>query len=170
MKILGLPGVKSETKKWMQALLSALQETTSFDFEIAQYRHWSDDHVSDISHEASCLAESSVDFVIAKSLGTIISTLAFDSHNFKPQKAIFIGSPIGRHRSSNYELLSKFVDSVPTLFIQQSFDPIGSYAELNDVVQTYQYGTIVEVPGRDHMYSDIGKLRTIIQPVLSGDT
>ena len=168
MKILGLPGVKSETKEWMQALLSALQETP-FDFEIAQYRHWSGDHNPDINHEANCLAETSVDFVIAKSFGTIISTLAFDSYNFKPQKAIFIGSPLSRHRRSNYELLSKFVSSVPTLFIQQSFDPNGSYAELNDVVETYQYGTIVEVPGNDHVYSDLGELRTIIQPVLSGD-
>ncbi len=168
MKIFGLPGVKSETKEWLQALLSALQETP-FDFEIAQYRHWSEDHVPDINHEASCLAESSVDFVIAKSFGTNISTLAFDSYNFKPQKAIFIGSPLRRHRTSNYELLSKFVNSVPTLFIQQSFDFNGSYAELNDVVQTYPYGTIVEVPGKDHLYSDIGELRTILQPVLSGD-
>jgi len=168
MKIFGLPGVKSETKEWMQALLSALQETP-FDFEIAQYGHWSGDHNPDINHEASCLAETSVDFVIAKSLGTIISTLAFDSCNFKPHKAIFIGSPLRRHSMSNYELLSKFVNSVPTLFIQQSSDLIGAYAELNDVVQTYQYGTIVEVPGSDHKYSDIGELRTIIQPLLSGD-
>lgn len=168
MKILGLPGVKSETKKWMLALFSALQETP-FDFEISQYRHWSDDHDPDINHEACCLSETSVDFVIAKSLGTIISTLAFDSCNFKPQKAIFIGSPLRRHRTSNYELLSTFVNSVPTLFIQQSFDVNGSYAELNDVVQTYPYGTIVEVPGNDHIYGDIGELRTIIQPVLSGD-
>ena len=115
MKLLGLPGVKSETKEWLQALLSALQETP-FDFEIAQYRQWSGDHNPDMNHEASCLAESSVDFVIAKSLGTIISTCAFNSHNFRPRKAVFIGSPVQRHSADNFALLSKFVTSVPTVW------------------------------------------------------
>jgi len=169
MKILGLPGVKFETEKWMRDLLSALQEIP-FDFEIAQYRHWSDDHDPDINHEAGCLTDLSVDIVIAKSLGTVISTLAFDSFNFRPEKAIFIGSPLRRHCTNNYEMLSEFVNSVPTLFIQQTSDFNGSYRELSKIVQSFQNGTIVEVPGKDHVYDDIIGLQKIMLQILSGSS
>ncbi len=167
MKILGLPGVKPETESWMRDLLLGLQKSP-FDFKIAQYRHWSNDYDPDVNHEASCLADSSIDYVVAKSLGTVISTLAFDTFNFKPRKAIFIGSPLRRHSTNNFESLSQFVSSVPTLFIQQASDFNGSYIELAKIVQTFHNGAIVEVPGEDHLYDDINELQKILLPVLSG--
>ena len=168
MKILGLPGVIPETKKWMQELLLAL-DGYSFDSRIQEYRHWSDGSDEDIDYEASCLKESIVDLVIAKSLGTFVSTYAFDAYNFRPQRAVFIGSPIRRHRSNNYELLSAFVESVPTLFIQQTADFNGSYNELSKVVQAFPNTVITEVPGDDHIYSNIGELQRIIYPMLRDD-
>lgn len=166
MKTLGLPGVKPATKKWMLELFSALSENL-LEFKIIEYRHWSDDSDADINYEASCLKDISVDLVIAKSLGTFISTYAFSSYNFKPKKAVFIGSPIQRHSSNNYALLSNFVESVPTLFIQQTSDFNGSYGELNEVLQTNPNASIVEVPGEDHIYSNINELQIIIHPIFS---
>ena len=167
MKILGLPGVKLATKKWMQDLLLALGEDP-LGFKIHEYRHWSDNSDADIDYEASCLENISVDLVIAKSLGTLIATHAFDSFNFTPKNAVLIGSPLKRHSLDNYSLLNKFVESVPTLFIQQTSDFHGSCRDLREVVQTWQNAIITEVPGDDHIYSDIDELQRIIQPIFSG--
>ncbi len=161
MKILGLPGIKFETKKWMQDLLIEMHEFP-FDFQVAEYRHWSDDQNLDVKFEAFCHANKSVEYVIAKSLGTFISTVAFDSFNFRPQNAVFIGTPIKRHSANNFELLSKFISSVPTLFIQQTSDFNGSYLELTEVVQGHKNVRVVEVPGDDHQYADIKGLQKIL--------
>jgi hypothetical protein len=168
MKILGLPGLRPETEAWMQSLLSALQGP-SIDYEIAKYRHWSGDEKPNVDHEASCCAKNPVECVIAKSMGTMVAIRAFDVFKCKPQRAIFIGTSLAPLRASKFGPLARFVDSVPTLFIQQTSDPTGPYEKLKETVQAYQNGTIVEVPGDDHAYSDIERLQAIIQPVLSGD-
>lgn len=168
MKILGLPGVIPETNKWMQELFQAL-DANSFDSRIQEYRHWSDNSDVDTDHEACCLKQSLVDLVIAKSLGTFVSTYAFDTYNFRPLRAVFIGSPIRRHSSNNFELLSKFVKSVPTLFIQQTLDFNGSYNELSKTVHAFSNAEIIEVPGDDHVYSNIDELQRIIHPMLTDD-
>jgi hypothetical protein len=168
MNILGLPGVNPATKKWMQELLIGLSGD-SIDSKIQEYRHWSDNSDVDIDYEANCLKESSADLVIAKSLGTFVSTYAFDVYNFRPRKAVFIGSPIRRHSSGNYELLSKFVETVPTHFIQQTSDFNGSYSELSNIVQDLPNATITEVPGEDHIYSNFDELQKIIHPMVTDD-
>jgi hypothetical protein len=168
MKILGLPGMRSETEAWMQSLMSALQ-IPSIDYEITKYRHWSADDKPSIEHEASCFAKTSVECVIAKSLGVSIVIRAFDIYKCKPRRAIFIGIPLSPLKAKNYGPLFRFVNVVPTLFIQQASDPNGSSEDLKEILQAYQNVTIVEVPGDDHLYSDIEKLQAIIQPTLSGD-
>ena len=165
MKILGLPGVKFETHQWMQDLLSGLN-VPPFEFLVAHYRHWSSGQDLDVNYEACCHANKLVDFVIAKSLGTYISTIAFDSFNFRPEKAVFIGTPIKRHSGNNFELLLNFTRSVPTVFIQQTSDFNGSYLELTEVIQHHDNLTAIEVPGDDHQYADIKGLQKIISSVL----
>jgi hypothetical protein len=162
MKILGLPGVNPATKKWLQDIIIALGEDYR-DSKILEYRHWSDKDNADIGYEASCLENVSVDLLIAKSFGTAVATQAYDSFNFRPKYAVLIGSPLKRHSLDDYSLLNKFVDSVPTLFIQQTADFVGSYKELKEVVRNLQNAHTKEVPGDDHVYGDIDELRRIIQ-------
>ncbi len=166
MKILGIPGVKIETKEWMKSLFSALGEN-SFESKVHLYRHWSDNIEADIDYEASCLEDFSVDLVIAKSLGTLITTLAFASFNFEPKAAVLIGSPLKRHGLDNFGLLKSFVESVPTHFIQQTSDFNGSFEQLRKIVQPYQNAIVTEIPGDDHIYGDIDELQKIIQPIFS---
>ena len=165
MKILGLPGVIIETHQWMQDLLSEMRGL-QFESVVARYRHWSEGQDLDVNYEAGCQANKSVDCVIAKSLGTYISTVAFDSFNFKPAKAVFIGTPLKRHRPDNFELLLRFARSVPTLFIQQTSDLYGSYQELSEVVQDLKNIMVLEVPGDDHQYADVKSLQKLIVPFL----
>jgi hypothetical protein len=165
MKILGLPGVNPATKNWLQALLTALGEDGP-DATILEYRHWSEDSDADIGHETSRLENLTVDLVIAKSFGTAVATQAFDTSGFRPGQAVFIGCPLKRHGADDYALLRRFVESVPTLFIQQSADFAGSYRELHDIVGGLGNATTREVPGDDHVYGDIEELRGLIRSAL----
>jgi hypothetical protein len=167
MKILGLPGVNPVTKTWLQDLINALGEDNR-DSKILEYRHWSDNGNADISYEASCLENITVDLVIAKSFGTAVATRAYDSFNFRPKYAVLIGSPLKRHGQDNYSLLNKFADSVPTLFIQQTADIVGSYGNLKEVVRNLRNARTREVPGDDHVYGDLEELREIIQSTFPG--
>lgn len=163
MKILGLPGVKSATLAWLQQLLSALAEPSA-STRIQEYRHWADDSGADLQHEAGRLEAVAVDLVIAKSLGTLIATRAFDSFAFRPKRAVLIGCPLQRHADNHYALLKKFAGAVPTLFIQQTADFNASFDALNQVAVSLPKARTAEVAGDDHVYSDINELSQIIRP------
>ena len=165
MKILGLPGVKTVTKPWLQALLAALADN-AIDCEIQDYRHWNDASSADPGLEAGRLEQRSVDLVIAKSLGTVIATRAFDDFAFAPLQAVLIGCPLRRHGADDYASLHRFVSAVPTLFIQQTSDLNGSFAELSAAVAALPNASLAEVPGDDHVYADIEALARLIRPRL----
>lgn len=162
MKILGLPGISPATKNWMQDLITALDDGDS-DATILEYRHWSDGDGADIDHEIGRLEKVSADLVIAKSFGTAVATGAFDAVGFRPKQAVFIGCPLKRHGLDNFGRLCRFAASVPTLFIQQTADFVGSYRDLGDVVGSLDNATTREVPGDDHVYADIEQLRGLIR-------
>ena len=165
MNILGLPGVKAVTKPWLESLLAALADG-SVDSEILAYRHWRDAGSADPGFEASRLRLRSVDLVIAKSLGTLIATRAFDEFAFNPRQAVLIGCPLRRHGADQYASLRRFVAAVPTLFIQQTSDFNGSFADLSAAVATLPNASLAEVPGDDHVYADIETLARLIRPRL----
>jgi hypothetical protein len=60
-------------------------------------------------------------------------------------------------------LLGKFCASVPVLLIQQTNDKVGGYQTLATLIPTSGSCRIVEVPGNDHVYSDINLLKEIIE-------
>ena len=63
-------------------------------------------------------------------------------------------SPIGKEQTT---------ESKPMLFIQQTSDRSGSITELRKIVIDKNPVKVVEIPGNDHMYSDIHKLKDIIE-------
>lgn len=165
MEILGMPGIKPATANWMSDLFVALGEPCS-GFRIANYRHWAENCKADVNYEASCLENASPGILVAKSFGTVVSSYAFSSFNFRPKKAIFIGTPLQTHSRDSYRLLETFVSTTPTIFIQQTADFLGSYQELSGAIETFNNARAVEVPGNDHAYSKIELLKTIIEPEL----
>ena len=166
MKILGLAGVKAATLDWMQLLLAALDDE-SFEAEIHHYRHWSDAGEADVDFEAAALANRAPDLVIAKSLGTCIAVHAFAHSGFRPRKAVFIGTPLGRHGADDYARLAGFTASVPTLFIQQTDDFNGSCKALRSAVEAFANARVAEVAGDDHVYRDITELINLVRPFLA---
>jgi len=128
------------------------------------YRHWGADIEPDVSFEAGCLQNQSINLVLAKSLGTLVATTAYSSFSFSPSRPVFIGTPLRSVAPDVLELYAKFTDNVPTLFIQQTADFTGSYMELNAITQEFARCDTVEVPGDDHSYSNIPALVAIIEP------
>ena len=166
MNILGLAGVKVATLDWMQRLLAAFDDE-SFESAIHHYRHWSDSGEADVDFEAAALAHRAPDLVIAKSLGTYIAVHAFAHYGFRPRRAVFIGTPLGRHAADDYALLAGFLASVPTLFIQQTDDFNGSCKTLRSTVEKFANARVAEVGGDDHVYRDIAEIISLVRPFLA---
>jgi hypothetical protein len=160
MNILGLPGRIPETATWLTKLFDSLSLCKS---DISSYRHWKEDIEPDIYYEAEKFRNISVDLVVAKSLGTLIATKAYESYSFKTKRAIFIGNPLRRLIPEYVELLDHFANTVPILFIQQTSDPKGSYRQLESITQRYELCNTVEVSGNDHLYNNFNELKSIIK-------
>ncbi|MGL5605588.1 MAG: hypothetical protein ACRDDP_09945, partial [Plesiomonas sp.] len=56
--------------------------------------------------------------------------------------------------------LQEMAASKPMLVIQQTADPFGTFAELQELLG--QHATCVEVAGNDHLYNDVDELGRII--------
>jgi hypothetical protein len=173
MKVIGLPGRTPETKEWIQQLLTAAGFPEA---DIAHYSHWERQHEGEVdlprwnslvTQEAERLQGQSDCLVVAKSFGTLVAALAFELTSFRPSAAIFIGTPLRSLSSDQLQLYGNVANHVPLLFIQQSLDPGGSYAELHAKVRTFSHAGAAEVPGSDHLYSDISKLVDVIRPWLA---
>lgn len=156
-QFVGLPGVVAPTYAWLGSLLDALGAVEG-EATILEYRHWQDNSDPDPGYEASRLESIVTERVVAKSLGTWIATAAFSQHGFRPHTAVMIGCPLARHGADRFFQLEAFVAAVPTLFIQQRDDKVGTFADLATVVGDWRNATLIEVPGDDHVYADIDAL------------
>jgi hypothetical protein len=159
MHVVALPGRRIETEAWLRSLLVAAGFPES---DVIRYRHWVTDAEASVAFEAECLAKQSPEFVIAKSLGTVIAATAFCLHEFRPTAAVLIGTPYSAIESSDLQLLQRFAAGVETLFIQQTEDPGGSAARLHTALNVSS-NDVAAVPGDDHLYSDTAALVAIIQ-------
>ncbi len=166
-QFVGLPGVVAPTYAWLASLLDALgaRETEA---TVLEYRHWVDESAPDPEYEAARLESIVTECVVAKSIGTWIATAAFSEHGFLPHTAVLIGCPLARHGADGFVRLEAFVAAVPTLFIQQRDDKVGSFRELAAVVGGWSNATLVEIPGNDHIYGDIDLLRAAVTAWSSG--
>jgi len=159
-QVLGLPGRNPETEAWLAGLLAALDAP---DANGIHYAHWDDGGEPDVELEARRLARLKPQLVVAKSMGTLVASTAFDLHEFRPERAVLIGTPVGHLPASAVARLTALADATPTLFIQQQDDITGSFAEIDAVVSGCARGTTVSVPGSDHVYADVEQLASLIQ-------
>ena len=159
MKIIGLPGRNKETEGWLRQLLASLALGEA---EVVRYRHWTDDTDPNITHETEALRGRAVNLVVAKSMGTIVATTAYLSASFRPARAVLIGSPVAELTHELRALYRGFAEEISTLFIQQTADFTGTFAQLEAIVQGCAHTRLVEVPGKDHGYGDTVAVASII--------
>ncbi|MGD8830764.1 MAG: hypothetical protein PVF57_09180 [Pseudomonadales bacterium] len=160
MKVLALPGRNPETESWMQALVDGLSVGHT-GARVAHYRHWDSGGDPDVAGEADRVEAGPEDLVIGKSLGTLV-LLTVAGRQGNPGAAVFIGTPLVAYEEERLQRLRDFADATPSLFIQQTGDVTGSFAELASALQAPGRATLVEVPGSDHVYADTTALVRII--------
>ncbi len=164
MKLIALPGQNQATEPWLAEIVGRV--TTGEDtVDQLHYRHWDEPGAPDVAHEASRIADSQCDLVIAKSLGTLIALTAFQQSGFRPGRAVFIGIPFNHYSADYLRLLREFAAATPALFIQQTADVTGRFDALSD--KYADVAEVVEVPGSDHFYGDVEQLYELISAWLT---
>ena len=168
MHLLGLPGRKQSTLTQMVDLVGAIGvgQTRS---HVQAYGFWGGEDVDnpDVEPEARIAAASGADWVIAKSFGTLVAMTAVGWGGFAPSRCVFIGTPLARLEATGLDLLEAHCARTPTLFIQQTADFNGPFAALADRVSGGGRTHCVEVPGGDHLYSDLPPLVDAIEAWLT---
>jgi hypothetical protein len=169
MKLLGLPGRNIETERWLRSVLDALRLGAT-SVEVVHYRHWDVAGEPDVVHEAQRLRDARPDLLVAKSLGTMVSIEAFARCDFAPRRAVFIGTPLRAYGAPQLAALRAFAVRVPTLFIQQTGDVAGAFADVARTVSGIAGSAVAEVAGSDHVYSNVVELTPLIEGWHAGPT
>ena len=164
MKILNLPGINPITEQWMKNLSNILDlgQTTA---KVQKYQCWNIPGSGfDLEVEIGKAEKEHADVIIAKSIGTVLALNGYQRGLFTARRYIFIGTPIRGLKDREKNILRVLVTgAIPVLFIQQSDDRAGNIHELRKLVVATASVTVMEIPGDDHMYSDIHQLKSIIE-------
>lgn len=164
-----LPGQSVANRVWMSEFKEALEAGLSREVQTFEYPWWDNSAlVPNLDQVASSLAELQPKILIAKSIGTLISTKAILQRSIQPNLIVFIGIPLNAMPKDDALLIQHFIQdcNAPTLIIQQAGDKLGSYSE----VQNFFQGRSVEyrkVDGGDHLYSDYPKMAVMISDFIS---
>lgn len=159
MQVTALPGRNARTEAWLLALLTATPLPTD---GLVRYRHWTSDAEASVEVEAGDLQGLAPDLVIAKSFGTVVASTAFVDHGFRPAAAVLIGTPFAALGATEVSKLKAFARDVDTLFIQQTADPGGASSALAGALELTR-GEVADVPGDDHLYTDVDLLARLIR-------
>ena len=159
MKILGLPGRDQHTEQWLKRLLDDIDLG---DATVVHYGHW-DGGEPNVADEAERLAGKDPQLIVAKSMGTLVGTRAFAARLVSPRLMVLIGVPIAHLPDDALEPFRRVASSIPTLFIQQTDDVTGKFAQVKELAAGLGRSTTAEVPGSDHQYEDIQELVAIIR-------
>lgn len=160
MKIIYLPGNSVNNKIWIEKVKKKFDEFS--EGEILNYDHWQNgEKFINMKKEAEKLAKIVEDkndyFVFAKSIGSVLALKSIYEGKLKAKKMIICGHPYRTLPNSDY---LKFL-KVPTVFIQNEFDPVYGFAELERILREdgpsdYQ---IIKNEGTDtHDYEDLEML------------
>jgi hypothetical protein len=159
LNLIGLPGRDQQTERWLQKLLASLAvapRTT----RVLHYRHWDSDGAPDPTGEAARAGITAGDLVIAKSMGTLVLAQSC-LQGLRPRAAVLIGVPVRHVEAEVRGALQALANECACLFIQQTNDFTGPFAELASLLDC-SAATLVEVPGEDHVYADTDELQSII--------
>jgi predicted alpha/beta-hydrolase family hydrolase len=160
MQALIFGGMSPRHQAWVRDVAAALQ--SDFDeVRLLDYRHWgSQNGAMDMEHEiaeAIKLAEGLTDYVVvAKSIGSVLTSLAIAHGLLAPRHCLFMGFPLRVVLEEFPETAEALPHLPPTTFLHNENDPLGT----SDAVKAYltdhaprQY-VLQTVPGDTHDYVD----------------
>jgi acetyl esterase/lipase len=170
MNVLILGGNSPRHKEWVRQVAEALRPYVG-QAKCLIYRHWGQGGDADVTYEIEQAAQMAKSFsgeyiIIAKSVGTVITTLGVDQRKLHPSRCIFLGFPLSmmQHVPAAAPALTSLP---PTVIVQNEHDPLGSYQDVRSFLSKLgnKHIAVTATPGETHDYVDFAQIRRL---VLSG--
>jgi len=163
MHIIYLAGNSLNNKTWIEKVKSEFDSFSSGD--ILYYDHWpTGEKWINLQKESEKLMELVKDkkdyFVFAKSIGSILALKCIYKKIINPKKMIICGHPYRALPNDDYLKSLK----IPTIFIQNEFDPVSSFTELKKTLAENSpagYRLIKNKGNSTHDYEDFESLASI---------
>lgn len=159
MDVLILGGQSPRHQAWVRQVAEALRP--HFDqVQFLDYRHWQEDVPVDLEYEISqasyLAAELGEEYIIvAKSLGTMVTVHGNALGLLRPARCIFLGVPL-KALDELADMPEGLKRLPPTVFVQNTHDPLGSFAEVKAYVVAHgnAQARCIETSGDTHDYID----------------
>jgi len=175
MYIIYLAGNSLNNKTWIEKMKSEFDSFSTGD--ILYYDHWQSGNkwinLQRESEKLTDLVEDKTDyFVFTKSIGSVLALKNFFEGNLNPKKMVICGLPYraGKEEFKEIDESLKML-KVPTMFIQNEFDPVFSFDELAGVLcknSLVDYHLVKNAGNNTHDYEDYEKL-TKLTKIYFGD-
>ena len=149
--------------------MDSLSQYLNLNWGTLEYPWWSDlDANIDIEEVIGSIAEEQPDLIVAKSIGTLFTTLAFTRGLIRPKAIVFLGIPLKSIESSEIDAIRALSEDDGThfLIVQQTDDILGSYSEVAELFSGRNV-TLFEILGNDHMYDQFDILAHTIEDWLN---
>lgn len=161
MKVLILGGNSKRHYVWNRQIRDALEQH-GHEIILHDYSHWeSGVPIADIESEiaaAGIAVKGIQDYaIVAKSIGTVIATLATSRGNLSPSRLVFLGVPYGGIAGEITEFLASLTSLPSTIFVQNQQDPYGTAEGLRELLSIHhpRKCELITVPDNDtHDYID----------------
>ena len=165
MNALLLGGMSPRHKEWVRQVAEALRPHFE-EVRFLDYDHWDVAGAEmDVERELARAAELAKDYgeyvVVAKSIGTVLTTLGIFRGQLKPARCVFLGFPY----NTVLELpqvteLAKALPRLPyTVFVHNEHDPLGEADVVKQFIlahrpETYEFKIVLD--DATHDYVDFG--------------
>lgn len=162
MNVLILGGNSPRHHEWIRQLGAGLTDK-GHAVTLHDYAHWTTgEEVANIDHEIEQL-RITLDrldnyTVIAKSIGTVIATLAAARGILRPSKCVFLGIPLDGVAGKTPEFAPSLTRLPETVVIQNEHDPYGNAHSIQHLLNaaSLQQFSLITVPNNTtHDYTDI---------------
>ena len=166
MNALLLPGMSPRHREWIRQLAEAIKPHFG-EVRFLDYAHWDTPGAEmDLEREIHQAAELAKDLgeyvVIAKSIGTVLTTLGTARGMLAPQACVFLGFPLNvvHDLLEAGELAEALKQLPPTAFVHNQNDPLGTADEVRaylakNAPAKYE---IIPTPGDTHDYVDFNQM------------
>lgn len=167
MHIVFIPGNNAGNKDWINSLADYHADIFPAR-SVHEHSHWGERDFIDIETELNLVVSKVRGIkeysIVAKSAGIFVTLKGIYDGTLKPAKCVFIGFPVDFAETRGYNFLEWFQRlNIPTLFIQQEFDPYCSFSRLESILNSLSnnaYISITQIPMEDdHKYSNIDFLK-----------
>lgn len=168
MHIIYLAGNSLNNKAWIEKIKSNFDSFSTGD--ILYYDHWKTGekwiNIHEESEKLTELVKDKKDYVVfTKSIGSVLALKNIFEKTLNPKKLIICGHPYRIAKQENLpidEYLKKL--TVPTMFIQNEFDPVYSFKELKETLEKNNptnYQLVKNMGNGSHDYDNYENLALI---------